>query len=118
MIVYNLDAFKEAGVEKGPTTLDELYASAKALSKKTGNTVDHYGLAVGDQDNLIYFFVSLLFMPMAVRFSTRMKARLRSIMMLASRRPHIFVHCREKVSSPRMYPRMACGVVCSQAALG
>lgn len=61
MIVYNLDAFKEAGVEKGPTTLDELYASAKALSKKTGNAVDRYGLAVGDQDNLIYFFVSLLY---------------------------------------------------------
>jgi ABC-type glycerol-3-phosphate transport system substrate-binding protein len=61
MIVYNLDAFKEAGLEKGPATLDELYASAKALSKKSGNVVDRYGLAVGDQDNLIYFYVSLLY---------------------------------------------------------
>ncbi len=61
MIVYNLDAFKEAGLEKGPATLDELYASAKALSKKSGNAVERYGLAVGDQDNIIYFFVSLLY---------------------------------------------------------
>jgi ABC-type glycerol-3-phosphate transport system substrate-binding protein len=61
MIVYNLDAFKEVGLEKGPATLDELYASAKALSKKSGNVVDRYGLAVGDQDNLIYFYVSLLY---------------------------------------------------------
>ncbi|MET0744336.1 MAG: sugar ABC transporter substrate-binding protein [Microvirga sp.] len=61
MIVYNLNAFKEAGLEKAPATLDELYASAKALSKKTGNVVDRYGLAVADQDNLIYFFVSLLY---------------------------------------------------------
>ena len=61
MIVYNLEAFKEAGLEKGPATLDELYASAKALSKKSGNVVDRYGLAVGDQDNLIYFYVSLLY---------------------------------------------------------
>jgi ABC-type glycerol-3-phosphate transport system substrate-binding protein len=61
MIVYNLDAFKEAGLEKGPATLDDLYASAKALSKKSGNAVERYGLAVGDQDNIIYFFVSLLY---------------------------------------------------------
>ncbi|WQO31480.1 sugar ABC transporter substrate-binding protein (plasmid) [Microvirga lotononidis] len=61
MIVYNLDAFKEVGLEKGPATLDELYTSAKALSKKSGNAVERYGLAVGDQDNIIYFFVSLLY---------------------------------------------------------
>jgi ABC-type glycerol-3-phosphate transport system substrate-binding protein len=61
MIVYNQDAFKEVGIEKGPSTLDDLYASAKALTKKSGNVVDRYGLAVGDQDNLIYFYVSLLY---------------------------------------------------------
>ena len=61
MIVSNLDALKETGIEKGPSTLDELYASAKALTKKTGDVVDRYGLAVADQDHLIYFYVSLLY---------------------------------------------------------
>jgi ABC-type glycerol-3-phosphate transport system substrate-binding protein len=59
MIVYNVAALKDANITP-PATLDELAATAKALTRKNGDVVDRYGLAIGDNDTFIYFFVNLL----------------------------------------------------------
>jgi ABC-type glycerol-3-phosphate transport system substrate-binding protein len=61
MIVTNRAAAAEVGLTAPPATLDELYRAAEKLTKKTGDVVDRYGLGVGDQDHLLYFYVALLY---------------------------------------------------------
>ncbi|WP_110114834.1 ABC transporter substrate-binding protein [Bacillus sp. CGMCC 1.16541] len=48
VLIYNKDAFKEAGLdpEKAPRTYDELQAAAKKLTKKEGKQTSQYGFSV------------------------------------------------------------------------
>ena len=59
VLVYNKDAFKEAGLdpEKAPRTYDELKAAAKKLTKKSGNNTTQYGFSIL---NYGWFFEELL----------------------------------------------------------
>lgn len=61
-LVYNKDMFAEAGIEAAPTTWDELYETAKALTKDTDGDgeIDQYGLGlVGRQSHDITWMVNM-----------------------------------------------------------
>ncbi|TYR79057.1 ABC transporter substrate-binding protein [Priestia megaterium] len=59
VLVYNKDAFKEAGLdtEKAPKTYDELKEAAEKLTKKEGNQTTQYGFTIL---NYGWFFEELL----------------------------------------------------------
>ncbi|MGG0381702.1 ABC transporter substrate-binding protein [Priestia filamentosa] len=59
VLIYNKDAFKEAGLdpEKAPRTYSELQKAAKALTKKEGNSTKQYGFSML---NYGWFFEELL----------------------------------------------------------
>ena len=48
---WNMNTFKEAGIEEVPTTYDDLIAAGKAFQEKLGN--DYYPLAIGQYDRMI-----------------------------------------------------------------
>jgi len=61
-LVYNKTMFEEAGIEKAPETWDELYETAKALTKDTDGDgqVDQYGIGlVGKQHHDITWLVNM-----------------------------------------------------------
>ncbi len=48
---WNMNTFKEAGLENYPTTLDELYAAGEAFKTNLGD--EYYPLAMGEYDRMI-----------------------------------------------------------------
>jgi len=48
---WNMNTFKEAGIEAAPTTLDELLAAGKTFQEKLGD--DYYPLCIGPYDRMI-----------------------------------------------------------------
>ena len=60
-IAYSQDAFDEAGVTTAPTTFEEFYEAAKALTVRNGNTVTRYGFALGADDALFNSFLNFLY---------------------------------------------------------
>ncbi|GAA0322448.1 ABC transporter substrate-binding protein [Bacillus carboniphilus] len=48
VLIYNKDAFKEAGLdpENPPQTFDEIQEAARALTKKNGDSTDQYGFSM------------------------------------------------------------------------
>ncbi|SER83516.1 ABC transporter substrate-binding protein [Salipaludibacillus aurantiacus] len=61
-LVYNNDMFEEAGIEEPPATWDELYETAKELTKDTtgDGEIDQYGLGlVGQQSHDITWMVNM-----------------------------------------------------------
>ena len=48
---WNMNTFKQAGIEEVPTTYDDLIAAGKAFQEKLGN--DYYPLAIGQYDRMI-----------------------------------------------------------------
>lgn len=48
---WNMNTFKEAGLDSYPTTLDELYAAGEAFKTNLGD--DYYPLAMGEYDRMI-----------------------------------------------------------------
>lgn len=48
---WNMNTFKEAGIETAPTTLDELKAAGAAFQEKLG--ADYFPLAIGSYDRMI-----------------------------------------------------------------
>lgn len=47
VLYYNKDAFKEAGLTEAPTTWDDLFVAAKALTVRDGDTLKRWGLTIG-----------------------------------------------------------------------
>jgi len=60
-IAYNEAAFKEAGLSEPPKSYDDLLAYAEKLTRKSGNTIERYGLGIGAADALVYFYVNLIY---------------------------------------------------------
>jgi multiple sugar transport system substrate-binding protein len=61
-LVYNKDLFEEAGIKEAPKTWDELYETAKKLTKDTDGDgkIDQYGLGlVGKQHHDITWLVNM-----------------------------------------------------------
>ncbi len=48
---WNMNTFKEAGLDSYPTTLDELYAAGEAFKNNLGD--DYYPLALGEYDRML-----------------------------------------------------------------
>nr|WP_317399627.1 ABC transporter substrate-binding protein [uncultured Gemmiger sp.] len=48
---WNMNTFKEAGIEEVPSTLDDLYAAGEAFQTKLGD--DYYPLALGEYDRML-----------------------------------------------------------------
>ena len=48
---WNMNTFKQAGIEAVPTSYDDLIAAGKAFQEKLGN--DYYPLAIGQYDRMI-----------------------------------------------------------------
>lgn len=48
---WNMNTFKEAGLDSYPTTLDELYAAGEAFQTNLGD--DYYPLALGEYDRML-----------------------------------------------------------------
>ena len=60
-LAFSPGAMREAGVAKPPGTLDEIYDVAKALTKRSGNTVDRYGIGFAKADDLLTSYVNLIY---------------------------------------------------------
>ncbi|HEX3350454.1 MAG TPA: sugar ABC transporter substrate-binding protein [Acetobacteraceae bacterium] len=60
-LAFNADAMREAGVTGPPATLAAIYDVAKAMTKKSGNTVDRYGFGFASADDLLIAYVNLLY---------------------------------------------------------
>lgn len=59
-IAYNEAAFAEAGLTEPPQTLEDLYAYAEKVTKRSGNKVERYGLGIGAAESPVYLFANLL----------------------------------------------------------
>ena len=60
-LAFNVDVWQQAGVSAPPATLDAIYDVAKALTKKSGNSVDRYGMGFSNSADLLTAYVNLLY---------------------------------------------------------
>jgi ABC-type glycerol-3-phosphate transport system substrate-binding protein len=60
-LAMNADAFHDAGVNAPPQTLGAIYDVAKALTKRTGGTVQRYGFGLSVKDDLLMAFVNMMY---------------------------------------------------------
>ncbi|BBI31417.1 ABC transporter substrate-binding protein [Cohnella abietis] len=52
--------FKEAGIEKDPSTWAELIEDAKKLTKRDGNKITVRGLDITSNDSVVFYFLSMI----------------------------------------------------------
>jgi ABC-type glycerol-3-phosphate transport system substrate-binding protein len=60
IVAMNSAAFKEAGVA-APITLQDFYDAAKALTKRSGDTVQRYGFGLSVKDDLQFAVLNLMY---------------------------------------------------------